>query len=187
MTRLYLVRHGQEVGKWSETLDPDLTPQGRAQAQDVAPTIAQKLPQPVRIVASPMARCRQTAQPLAQLWETEPQIAAEVIEVPAPDKKTSTERAVWLRDIFHQNWGDVRDEPALVTWRQNLLNWLLSCKQDTVVFTHFVAINVAVGAACGDDRLISRWPAHCSIWLFETDGTRLRLVDAGREIETKVL
>ena len=186
MTQLYLVRHGQAAAKWGENLDPDLAPQGHAQAQDAAQNIAQQLPQPVPIVSSPMARCQQTAQPLAQLWGSQPQIVSEVIEVPSSHKNFS-ERTVWLNEIFHQDWSSLLDEPQLTAWRQNLLNWLISCEQNSIVFTHFVAINAAVGMACGDERIIVRYPDYCSVWLFETDGTQLRLVDEGREIETKVL
>ncbi len=190
MTQLYLVRHGQATKKWGDHLDPDLAPQGHVQAEQATQHIEQHLPRPIKIVSSPMKRCRQTAAPLAALWQKKPQIAAEVIEVPSPnqyDGKSLANRTIWLQEIFNQNWSSLRDQSALITWRQNLLNWLLSCEQPQVVFTHFVAINVASGFACGDNRLISRWPDYCSMWVFETDGVRLNLVEAGREIETKVL
>ena len=34
---------------------------------------------------------------------------------------------------------------------------------DTVVFSHFVAINAVIGAALGDDRLVIRSLDNCSV------------------------
>ncbi len=186
MVRLYLIRHGQAASKWGDHLDPDLSALGRRQAAHAAQNIAQQIKQPVRIVSSPRVRCRQTAQPLAQLWRATPQIAPEVTEVPSFHKDFS-QRTIWLNEIFDQSWDTLRGEPQLISWRQDLLDFLCTCAQDSIIFTHFVAINTAVGRACGDDVLISRYPDYCSLWTFETDGANLRLIEAGREITTKVL
>jgi broad specificity phosphatase PhoE len=56
-----------------------------------------------------------------------------------------------------------------------------------VVFSHFVAINVAVGEATGDDRVTVFSPDHCSVTVLDVvDGT-LRLVERGAEAATRVL
>ena len=55
-----------------------------------------------------------------------------------------------------------------------------------MIFSHFIAINVAAGAALGDDRLVAFRPDNCSVTVFETKGSSLSLVEKGREAETKV-
>ena len=55
-----------------------------------------------------------------------------------------------------------------------------------VIFSHFIAINVAVGHATGEDRVRVFRPDNGSITTFETDGGTLRLITLGREAETEV-
>ncbi|HJM91320.1 MAG: hypothetical protein QGG19_05335 [Alphaproteobacteria bacterium] len=71
-------------------------------------------------------------------------------------------------------------------WRQALLDTLLGVGQDTVVVSHFVAINVAVGAAPNDSRLTEFRPNNCSITAMETDGASLSLLELGETLETVV-
>ena len=56
-----------------------------------------------------------------------------------------------------------------------------------MVFSHFVAINVVIGACDGDDRLVIRHLDNCSITVVdvETDG-RLTLVEGGHEADTLI-
>ncbi len=52
--------------------------------------------------------------------------------------------------------------------------------------SHFIAINVAVGNATNDDRVISFRPDNCSRTVLEViDGT-LHLVERGQEAVTEV-
>jgi broad specificity phosphatase PhoE len=55
------------------------------------------------------------------------------------------------------------------------------------IFTHFVAINAAVSAATGDDRVLSFQPGHASITVFEVEDGKLRLIERGRSAVTSVL
>jgi hypothetical protein len=49
-----------------------------------------------------------------------------------------------------------------------------------------VAINAAVGAATGTDRIIVFTPDHCSRTVLDVDGDRLVLVELGAERRTEV-
>ena len=60
-----------------------------------------------------------------------------------------------------QRWGDV--DPSLHDWRDRLLATLRELPTDTAVFSHYMAINTAVGAATGDDRLLCCHPGHASV------------------------
>jgi broad specificity phosphatase PhoE len=57
----------------------------------------------------------------------------------------------------------------------------LGITEDTVVFTHSVAINVAVGFALGDDRVTCFRPANCSCSLLELQDRQFRIVELGSE------
>jgi broad specificity phosphatase PhoE len=65
--------------------------------------------------------------------------------------------------------------------RQGVIEALLALDADSVVFTHFIAINVVVGAATGDDRVACFWPDNGSITIVEADGSSLSLIERGDE------
>jgi hypothetical protein len=81
-------------------------------------------------------------------------------EVPSPTPELAA-RGAWLRTVLAQTWPEV--DAALHDWRSQLLAGLASLGEDTVVFTHYVAINTAVGAATGDERLVCCMPGHASV------------------------
>ncbi|MEN3278532.1 MAG: hypothetical protein V7631_4322 [Massilia sp.] len=58
---IYLVRHGEKA---PEGKDPDLTPQGRQRAQNIAAMLGKA--NVAHVFSSPTNRTRQTAEPLAQ-------------------------------------------------------------------------------------------------------------------------
>jgi len=74
----------------------------------------------------------------------------------------------------------------LQQWRRDVVEALLGLANDTVVFTHFIAINAAVSHATQDQRVISFRPDNASITVLETDGHRLDLVERGIEAATRV-
>lgn len=179
MTRLVLVRHGQAEAGWAEDLDPGLSDLGRVQAEAVASVIAAD--EPMTVIASPLRRARQTAAPLCEMWSTMARIERRVGEIPSPTKVLS-ERAAWLSGLFDATWDQL--DKSLRVWKLDVLDTLLNLPDDTVVFTHYLAINVAVGEATGDRRLICFAPDYCSRTTFEVVDSRLRLVDLGDEAST---
>jgi hypothetical protein len=93
-------------------------------------------------------------------------------------------RGDWLRAIMSRNWGGV--EPGLRRWRDEVITYLSGLQADTAVYSHFVAINVALGVAIGDERVVCFKPAHASITILETKGRVLSLVELGETAETAV-
>jgi len=57
---------------------------------------------------------------------------------------------------------------------------------DSVVFSHFVAINVAIGSAIGDDRLVLRSLDNCSVTVVDVVDGELQLVESGHEADTLI-
>jgi broad specificity phosphatase PhoE len=176
MPRLYMVRHGR-AASGAETADPGLDELGRAQAEAVAKVLAPK--GPLRILASPLLRTRETSKPLAALWHREPIIEEAVAEIPSPPGVSLAERGLWLRQFMAGSWRNA--DPWLAEWREHAIATLVAQREDTVIFSHYVAINVAFGAATGDDRVVAISPENCSVTIFETDGDALTLIEKGSE------
>ena len=177
MNRLYMVRHGRAAAGFAESMDPGLDELGRMQAESVANQLSSL--DPMALVTSPLARARQTAMPLARTWQREPKIEPRVGEIPSPPGMRLEDRADWLRTLMQASWSGSGIE--LLSWREALIAALLAQTRDTVIFSHFVAINAAVGAAMGDDRIGLLSPDNCSVTVFEvTDGT-LQLAEKGHE------
>ncbi len=54
------------------------------------------------------------------------------------------------------------------------------------MFSHYVAINAAVGAAQNDDRMRVFAPDNCSVTTLVTSDGKLSVVELGRTAETKI-
>jgi len=178
---LLLVRHARPEADWHEHPDSALDPTGREQAWALAEALGPAGPRP--LVCSPTRRTRETAAPLASRWGIEPEIVPAVGEIPSPTPDVEA-RGAWLRGVLQGRWGDV-DEPV-ARWRRELLAALLGFDDGTVVVTHFVAINAAVGYATGEERIVAFRPDHCSRTELAVDGDRLSVVRLGRERVTEV-
>jgi broad specificity phosphatase PhoE len=161
VTRLYLVRHGQAAGTWDGDLDPGLSDEGRSQAEALIGTV----PGPLPIVVSPLRRARETALPLERHFGVPARVEPRVGEIATPDGIGLADRGSWLRDLMGLRWPDLCID--LQAWRQGVLDALSELTRDSVVVTHYIAINVAVGATTGDDRVVATSPANASITLIE--------------------
>ncbi|MBU2548095.1 MAG: histidine phosphatase family protein [Proteobacteria bacterium] len=180
--RIYLVRHGQASGKWDTDVDPGLDETGRRQARAMADDLAGLGPLP--ILASPMRRTRETAAPLEALWSNRARIEPAVSEIPSPSTDLA-ERSAWLRRAMLGTWAEM--DPEYLAWRGSVLQALIGIDRDTVVVSHYIAINAAVGRAIGDDRLICFHPDNCSVTTLELADNGLHLVELGRQTATDVL
>ena len=183
MAVLHLVRHGQASAGWDQDADPGLTERGRAQAEAVADVLAPLGPLP--ILSSTLLRCQQTAAPLASRWGATPLVEPRIAEVPTPEGLTVADRGPWLHTVLAGRWTS--EAPELEWWRRAVVDCLLALDEDSVIFTHFVAINVAIGAVHGDDRVVIAHPDNCSITTVTNDGGALQLVDAPAQARTEVL
>ena len=181
MATLFLVRHGRAAAGFDAHHDPGLDDLGCMQAMSTAAVLAPL--GPLAIYSSPLARARETALPLSQRWGIEPLIEHRVTEIPSPTEDLN-QRAQWLREVMQGRWRMLPGE--LQHWRASLIERLLQISEDSVVFCHYVAINVAVGAATADDRLVVFRPDNGSITRIANSDGRLRLIELGRESETRI-
>ncbi|MES1990239.1 MAG: histidine phosphatase family protein [Pseudomonadota bacterium] len=188
MPKLYMIRHGEAASGWDADTDPGLSDKGRAQSEAVAREIEKRVGSKLPLISSPLRRCRETGDPLAAKWNAIARIDQRVGEIPSPIENLKA-RGEWLRAFMAGTWSESLKSQGhldLAGWRDGVAEALTGLKEDTVIFSHFVAINVAVSAATSDDRVLSFRPDNCSVTVFETDGRKLSLIERGREAETKV-
>ena len=178
-----MVRHGRASAGWDTALDPGLDELGQAQAREAADQL-QSL-QLGNIITSPLLRCQQTAVPLAQMWNVVPQVCAEVSEIPSPKGVAMSDRIVWLRQAMQGTWSELGSD--YVAYRDCITEFVRGIQADTVIFSHFIAINAVIGGVLGDDRLVIRSLDNCSITIFERDATgTFSLVHGGHEADTLI-
>jgi broad specificity phosphatase PhoE len=177
MPKLYLVRHGEAASGYAQSADPGLSAKGKTQADALAERLISW--PPMTIWSSPLLRAQQTAHPLAVNWSRTPVIEPRVSEIPAPDGDNLAGRGAWLQKFMTSNWRDA--PPDLQAWRKSVIGALTGITQDTIVFTHFVAINVAAGAATGQDKVTCFMPDNASLWSLEVVGGKLLLSEMGAQ------
>jgi len=182
MATIYLVRHGKAAAAFDSDLDPGLDETGRREAEATAALLEPLGPLP--IYSSPLSRARETAEALATRWGSDILLEPRVSEIPSPTTDLAA-RSAWLRRAMAGCWSDL-DEP-LRRWRDALVDCVRSLPGDSVVFCHYIAINVVVGAARKDDRLVVFAPDNASITTVRTDGGRLEVIELGRTAATQIM
>lgn len=189
MTRVHVIRHGRPASTWGGTdHDPGLDEVGRRQAVE-AMEILMALPEderPCKVVSSPLRRCRETAEPMARALGVEMVIDPQVGEIPTPAAMPAAERPDWLRAAFGGDWGEIVGDLDYQAWADGVAAAVAS-HPNTAVFSHFVALNAAVGVATGGARVAAFRPDHCSITTFDIRDGRLILKEKGREAQSQVL
>ena len=183
MPTIVMVRHGRAAAGFGSHRDPGLDDVGREQAEATAEDLVARFEEPVPIYSSPLMRAQETAAALARRWGSEVILEPRVAEIPSPTEDLR-ERARWLQGVMAGKWTDLPEE--LIRWRQEMIDCVLGFETDAVVFCHFIAINVAVGAATQAEELIVFRPNNGSVTDVWTDGGRLELITKGTEAETRV-
>ena len=174
---IYLIRHGEPSAGWGDHLDPGLSPLGITQAEAAAEVLARS--GAMRAVTSPLARCRETARPFEKQRETHARIDSGVGEVPTPPGIAPLERPNWLKGVMAGAWSDAG--AGFLNWRADILAAVERCADETVIFSHFIAINALVGLLSNDDRVVIFKPGHCSITKLSRRGGKLIIFELGSE------
>ena len=177
MPKLYLVRHGEPAALWGAHPDPGLSELGHSQAGRVAERLiawgAKSL------ITSPLARCRETAGPTGARLGYSATINRAVAEIPVPAHVA--DHRPWLMSVMGGKWTADHVDPALRVWRAQVGEALLALNEDTIVFSHFVAINAAVGRAMGVDDVTVFKPGHASVTILDAHDGVLRVEELGDE------
>ncbi|MBJ7362884.1 MAG: hypothetical protein JHD36_09065 [Ilumatobacteraceae bacterium] len=67
------------------------------------------------------------------------------------------------------------------------MNFVATREVDTVIFSHFIAINAVIGHCIKDDRLVIDSLDNASVTVVETDASgNVSLVERGRQADTLI-
>ena len=177
-----MVRHGRAAAGWDTDPDPGLDDLGRHQAEKMADVLAPL--GPLALVSSPLLRCQETAAVLGRRWSTTATIEPLVAEIPSPEGVPMGARIEWLRQSMAGTWSSLGER--YTSFRDGVADCLRAFDTDTVVASHFVAINAAIGAATRDDAVVIRSLDNCSITIFDVSDGVLTLVEGGHEADTLI-
>ena len=101
MTKIFLIRHGEASGAYTEDADPGLSDKGKTQALALRPFFANQ--SPLKIYSSPLRRASETAKLVAgntaKIFE-EPRMS----EIPSNTQELS-DRGTWLKKIIVLNFA----------------------------------------------------------------------------------
>ncbi len=187
MPKLHLVRHGRAAAGWNVDPDPALDDLGRRQSIDVAERLERL--GPLAVYTSPLRRCRETSHPLGARWGVDAVVEPRVAEIPSPEGHTLETRIDWLRAAMAGSWSELiaSDGRRYADYRTELLAALSELEADAVVFSHFIAINVVIGAATNDDRIVIASLDNCSVTTVTSDGRGGFSIDRiGNEADTLI-
>jgi broad specificity phosphatase PhoE len=182
MVSLYFIRHGEASSSWDQSSDPGLSDLGHQQAQAVCDELCTTIP-PINLITSPLLRAQETAKPFTDKWKREPLIDPKIAEIPSTGIAFEDRRA-WLTSLMRQDWTQ---QPAhLLAWRAHILQTVTSQQKDAIFFTHFMVLNVIVGALSKSEKIVSFKPDNCAITKVKLTEEGPLLVDRGREAVTVV-
>jgi broad specificity phosphatase PhoE len=185
MARLFLIRHGEPEAAWGgEDDDPGLSEAGKAQAAEAAAMLAGE--GTLAVLTSPKRRCQETAAPyLEQRRLAKADLSPRFGEVESPPGVA--DRRAWLMENFPWRAGsEVRAwskvAPELRAWRDRVISAARAIDRDTVVFTHFIAMNAIVGDAKGSAYTVVFRPDYASITELEVHNGLLSVRELGVEM-----
>lgn len=182
MVSLYFVRHGEASSSWGGSVDPGLSDLGWQQAEVVADKLSNKT-QPISIYSSPLQRAKDTGTALEKKWGQTATIIPSIAEIPSSDISMDNRRE-WLSRLMTEKWDEQTD--TLNRWREGILSTLTDQKEDAVFFTHFMVLNVIVGALLGTEDIVSFRPDNCSVTKVEIRDGKNILAYKGDEAQTVV-
>ncbi len=180
MVDIFLVRHGEAAAAWGEDPDPGLSPQGRKQALEVRDQLERY--RTLALVSSPLLRAQETAQPLATTLRSKVLVDDDYREIPSP--VGIEDRQAWLSGFMKQEW--VEQGPDVLAWRDRAWQKLFEIDRHTAIFTHFMIINAICGKLTESKQTICCVPDNGAIVHLKLEGNALKLVEMGRQQQTKV-
>ena len=163
-----LVRHGRAAAGWDVDPDPDLDDVGRRQAAGRRRADRDRPAggghESLAAVSIDGTVLRRSA---AHSVTVEPAVA----EIPSPEGIEMADRVDWLRSAMQGTWADLG--PRYTSYRDEIVDFVQGCVGDTVIFSHFIAINAVIGACLDDDRLVIRRLDNCSVTTVAVGSDRL--------------
>ncbi|WP_025898469.1 histidine phosphatase family protein [Sneathiella glossodoripedis] len=182
MVDLYFVRHGEASSSWEASTDPGLSALGHRQSKSVSEEIS-ALEQRIKLYSSPLLRAQETADPLVRKWGVPLEIEPAIAEIPSGGISLENRRQ-WLSTLMTQSWSE--QPQNLLDWRAGILGVMERQTSSAVFFTHFMVLNVIVGALTKTEKIVSFRPDNCAITIVRLTKEGPILLEKGREATTVV-
>lgn len=179
MTRITVVRHGRTLvnaqGLLLGRADPGLDDVGRQQAGLLAKALAATVEGPVRVVSSPLGRCRDTAAAIAAAVGAEVAVDERWIEMDYGELDGTPVASVppetWAAWMADNRWAPPGGESiaGLGERVRAACDDLVAAAEDTIVVSHVSPVKAAVAwaLAVGDEVAWRMFVAPASITRIE--------------------
>ena len=180
---IILIRHGEAASSWDDDQDPGLSNLGKSQAKAVRENLESFKSHNFHLISSPKKRAIETAQPTSLAWESEVKIDDAFSEIPASNIKHER-RMEWLKCMMNM---DIAMLPKDVKeWRSRIIKKLKNIKSNSIIFSHFMVINVVVGYVKNHPMLLSMYPDNGSLTKIKVSNGKISLIKIGDEKNTKI-
>ena len=182
--KIFLIRHGEAAQSWDQSADPGLSELGKEQALECFNSLKNKedLSQ-FDLISSPLKRAQETSLHFKQNLNKQLTLNEAFREIPSPGISL-LERKDWLQEVFKKNINDL--EKPQQNWQSSILTTLNNLSEPTIIFSHFMVINIVVSSLKEDPRIVSFYPDNCSITELESDTGKLNLISTGNELQTHI-
>ena len=183
--KIILIRHGEAASSWEISADPGLSDLGKAQAEECSNELLKiKNISSFSLISSPLTRARETSEPLSRKINIPISINPLFAEIPSPGINLS-ERKEWLQKIFKMKLSDL--ETPQKKWKDAIIAEIKNLNNPTIIFSHFMVINIIVSYLKESDFVVSFYPDNCSMTnLSKNNKGEIELISLGSELQTEL-
>jgi broad specificity phosphatase PhoE len=135
------------------------------------------------LISSPLKRAQETSLHFKKNLNKQLSLNEAFREIPSPGISL-LERKNWLQEVFKKNINDL--EIPQQNWKSNIISTLKDLSEPTIIFSHFMVINIVVNTLKEDLRMVSFYPDNCSVTELKSDKGELNLISTGNELQTHI-
>ena len=182
--KVILIRHGEAASTWDgDDRDPGLSPKGIDQANSINDFTKSIFSKGYDFVSSPKKRAIETLNHASKGINVDFAVNENFVEIPAEDISSDI-RFEWLKDISTRKLETLPND--IKNWRERIIAETLSLKNNSIIFCHFMVINVLVGYAIKKDRLLHFYPDNASITEIEIENKKMSVVSM-KDVEKTII
>jgi len=104
-------------------------------------------------------------------------------EIPASNIKLER-RMEWLKSMMNMDIAMLPED--VKEWRSRIIKKLKNIKSNSIIFSHFMVINVVVGYIKNHPILLSMYPDNGSLTKIKVSNGKISLIKIGDEKNTKI-
>ena len=178
-----LIRHGEAAGSWSENLDPGLSVNGIDQAKSLSLDNTNDYLKDYDFISSPRLRAIETSHFLARKFNKKVKINDIFDEIPSEGIKLE-DKIDWLKKISSMPFKDLPN--SVIDWQERIIKEILSFKQNSVIFSHFMVMNIVFGYINSSSKLLSFYPDYTSSIKVTLKDNEITSYQIDKEKKTKI-